>query len=377
MIARALCDVNRTKGCFDLCAPDGADLSGFSSSTSNGTGLTDDESESDFTAPDFVEDQKRHSLLQGDREEYGSEQEENATGICVPAVAALLPSSPSSPPPAPSTPNDDIGSIHTSDVDPEPGEKGIEVEITQVEQETESHDIGDIKPSEGTDCLDSWFQAGEDDPRWDSDALELQVLSTPTSPQLVEPDERLNSSDGRMSLILRGFLGAGSYGRVVSADWTEDYEHSVAVKISHKIYISELDFADQGLKRLKEELVILRALNESRENDNLGSKFFPELLKSWQDEKNVYFVMEKYQCNLLNLRGADPDWDASIGDKILWTAEMVCSPTYCFRATPLLTQLDRFSVFRLSTGCGFCTATSNQQTSSSHQTDTSSSATMV
>lgn len=152
--------------------------------------------------------------------------------------------------------------------------------------------------------------------------------TTPTSasPPSAESDEAstLFSSDGRMSLTLRNFLGAGSHGTVVSADWMEG-QRQVAVKVSHKLFISELDYTEPGLRNLKKELDVLKALKRSREYGELGSNFFPELFKSWQDSKNVYFAMDLYPWNLEDLRWADSDWDATTGDKLLWAAEMVCS----------------------------------------------------
>lgn len=135
-----------------------------------------------------------------------------------------------------------------------------------------------------------------------------------------------------MTLALREFLGAGTYGKVVSADWTET-RRQVAVKVSHKHFISELDHGESGLKTLRDELEVLKVLKQSREWGELGSNFFPELFKSWQDAKNVYFVMDMYMQNLEELRRADPKWD--VGDKILCAAEMVvtCFFLLCFFLT--------------------------------------------
>ena len=198
--------------------------------------------------------------------------------------------------------------------------------------------------------------------------------STPLSSAETEESLPLASPDGWMYLTLRKFLGAGSHGTVVSADWAQGMRQ-VAVKVSHKLFISELDCTEPGLRNLKNELDVLKALKKAREHCQLGSNFFPELFKSWQDEKNVYFVMDLYPWNLEDLRWADPNWDATVGDKILWTAEMVC---FHFPCVPfVLIHPRRFLAFRLSTVCESCTGTSSQPTPSSHRTGIWSSATTV
>jgi hypothetical protein len=205
------------------------------------------------------------------------------------------------------------------------------VEITQADEETDLRQIGESRFDEVTD---PWGQTQEGESQWkDIEAVfgwtELQGLSSSpatSAPSLDESDEAstsLSSSDGRMTLTLRTFLGAGSYGKVVSADWVEGLRQ-VAIKVSHKLFISELDCTEPGLRTLRNELEVLKALKQSREYHDLGSNFFPELFKSWQDAKNVYFVMDIYPWNLEQLRWADPSWDVTTGDKILWTAEMVC-----------------------------------------------------
>lgn len=256
----------------------------------------------------------------------------------------VVPPAPPSPPrlsPAPSTfPEDDVVSLGTSDAGQASDQEGIKVEIVQVEQETDPQQTGDM--NEVTYFYDSWGQANESWSWGDSvgnDCL-LQDFSSsppastpPTQAVAEEVSPPLFSRDGRMILNLRNFLGAGTYGKVVSAEWADGCR-SVAVKISNKLYISELDCTDQGLKYLKNELDVLKALKQSRERYEPGSNFFPELLKSWQDVKNVYFVMEMYACSLHDLRSTDLNWDPPAGDKLLWTAEMVrlrvCSvPSSC------------------------------------------------
>lgn len=217
-----------------------------------------------------------------------------------------------------------------------PDEEGVPVEITQLREETKPLQAGDDKPDEAPHADDWWAPTQEKENGWGSEVGVLQELSsippTCSTPDPAEDEKLLLSTDGRMTLVLRNFLGAGSYGRVLSADWIEGGRRRVAVKVSHKPYISEQDWAERGLKNLQEELTILKALKEARRWSDLGSNFFPDLLKSWQDAKNVYFVMEKYHCNLEQLRYTDSKWDAPAGDKLLWAAEMVrlraafCSP---------------------------------------------------
>lgn len=205
-----------------------------------------------------------------------------------------------------------------------PGEEGVPVETTQL-KETKSQKAEDAKPDETPYAGDWWGQTREEENGWGSDLQELSSIpQTCSASHPAEAEKILLSSDRRMTLVLRDFLGAGSYGKVLSADWVEDGRRPIAVKVSHKLFISENDWADRGLNRLQDELAILKALKESRDYRELGSNFFPDSLKSWQDAKNVYFVMERYHCNLEELRFADPAWDAPVGDKLLWTAEMVC-----------------------------------------------------
>lgn len=192
-------------------------------------------------------------------------------------------------------------------------------------------EITEVGPNKVAHPCDPWDQIQERSQWGDPEAIvtwaftnDVEVQTkTPSPPAETEGTPTfLLSSDGRMTLALRSFLGAGSHGTVVSADWAEGYRQ-VAVKISHKLFISELDSTEPGLKNLKNELDVLKALKQSREYGELGSKFFPELFKSWQDGKNVYFVMDLYPWNLEDLRWVNSDWDATTGDKILWTAEMV------------------------------------------------------
>lgn len=168
-----------------------------------------------------------------------------------------------------------------------------------------------VEPEHPGDASDPRAQL-QDPPTYTPPAAESEEVSIP-----------LVSSDQRMNLILREFLGEGSFSNVVSADWEEGCRQ-VAVKVSHKIYISGQDCIESGLNSLKNELVILKRLRQSRDRHEPESNFFPELLKSWQDFNNVYFVTALYPWNLEQLREASPDWDASAEDKVLWAAEMVC-----------------------------------------------------
>ena len=233
--------------------------------------------------------------------------------------------------------------MHTSGVDQIPDEEGIRVEIAEVEQGVEPKHPGNARSDVVARPHYLWGQLQEEEIQWGDPettvtwtitneveirAEEPQELfaTTTTPPPPAETEESsalLVSSDERMTLTVRNFLGAGAHGTVVSADWAEGCRQ-VAVKVSHKLFISELDYTEPGLKNLKNELDVLKALKLSREYGELGSNFFPELFKSWQDAKNVYFAMDVYPWNLEDLRWANSDWDASIGDKLLWTAEMVC-----------------------------------------------------
>ena len=202
------------------------------------------------------------------------------------------------------------------------------MENTEVTQETE--------PEHPRNASDPWAQFWDEEAEaWaggskissstPADEQESCDPPIPASP-MIESEEvptSLVSPDQQMKLTLRKFLGEGAHGTVVSADWAEG-DRQVAVKVSHKLFISELDCTEPGLRDLKNELDVLKALKRSREHHRLGSNFLPELLKSWQDDTNVYFVMDLYPWNLEGLRWATPDWDASTEDKILWTAEMVC-----------------------------------------------------
>lgn len=309
---------------LDLGTTDGTN----SSSPSNNRPV-DSEFNPDSTSPDGGH--QGPSSLKCD--ECKTDPEENTTCTRIPTIT-VIPPAPLSPPrlsPAPSTfPEDDAVSLGTSDDCQAPGQEGIKVEIIRVEQESDPQFSGET--NEVTCFCDSWGQANESWGWGDSvgngcilqDFSSSPPASTPpnqTGAEEVSPP--LFSRDGRMVLSLRNFLGAGTYGKVLSAEWTDGCR-SVAVKISNKLYISELDCTDQGLKYLKNELEVLKALKESRERRDPGSNFFPELLKSWQDVKNVYFVMEMYACSLHDLRSTDLNWDPPAGDKLLWAAEMVC-----------------------------------------------------
>jgi len=269
------------------------------------------------------------SLLKRHCDECRSELGETETCVRALHVAVALPSPLSPSPRALSSTfsRGDASSTHTCNTGQIPDDGGIQVEITEVHQGAKLQLTGDAKPE---DC-EPWGQIQGNqwgDPvtvaTWNfTDGVEVQT-GTPSPPAETEGTSTfLLSSDGRMTLALCNFLGAGSHGTVVSADWAESYRQ-VAVKISHKLFISELDSTEPGLRNLKNELDVLKALKQSREYGELGSNFFPELFKSWQDAKNVYFVMDLYPWNLEDLRWANPDWEATTGDKILWTAEMVC-----------------------------------------------------
>lgn len=237
---------------------------------------------------------------------------------------------------------EDSGSVHTSEADQIPDED-ILVEITDLKQEA---DIGHAEYPNNP-----WDQPQEEEGQWwghktlvtswtVTNEIKIQRGGSKTSspapafngqvsqdpPTCASPSTTptlLSSSDERMTLTLRTFLGAGSHGTVVSADW-EERGCQVAIKVSHKLFILGLECTEPGLKHLKNELDVLKALKQAREYHELGSNFFPELFKSWQDDKNVYFVMDLYPWNLQDLRWADANWDASETDKILWAAEMVC-----------------------------------------------------
>ena len=262
------------------------------------------------------------------------------------------------------------------------------MDISGVGQEVEPDLAGDAE-------FDPWGQVQGEESQWGSPLVDSLITNgvemrtgqpdpslifnglSSTAPPPAETDEAptIYSSDGRMSLTVRKFLGAGAHGTVLLADW-EEGRREVAVKVSHKLFISELDCKEPGLRNLKNDLEVLKALKKGKEYKALGSKFFLELFKSWQDEKNVYFVMDMYPWNLDDLRWADPNWDASIGDKILWSAEMVCFPL-CLHSALILTRPRRFSVFRRSTVRESYTVTSSQQMCSSPPGDISSSGTLV
>ena len=329
LIAHALCDVNRIGKTF----PNNSTYTTTESSGSSSSppSSVDGESESGVTSPDEG-DQEPLSILKR-CDECNVELGEKETCVCIPAIAIASPSPPRAPSPTPSTSStNEASSTRVSNGGQIPDEAGRQVEITQVEEEADLRQIGESKFDEVTD---PWGQTQEGESQWkDIEAVfgwtELQGLSSSpatSAPSLLdESDEAstsLSSSDGRMTLTMRNFLGAGSYGKVVSADWVEGHRQ-VAIKVSHKLFISELDCAEPGLRTLRNELEVLKALKQSREYHDLGSNFFPELFKSWQDANNVYFVMDIYPWNLEQLRWADPSWDVTTGDKILWTAEMVC-----------------------------------------------------
>lgn len=316
------------------------DSSGSSSSSSSSSGRADSESASTHSSPEYREPpslSKRHG------EECRNELGENEACACVPGMAVVSPSRVPSPlPPLSTTSSDpsreDSGSVHTSDAEQIPDED-VQVEITDLKREADIRHAEypsnpwDQPQEEGGQWLDhetfvtSWTFTNEIKIQPEGhktlafDGQEPQDPPTCTSPSTAPTP--LTSSDGRMSLTLRSFLGAGSHGTVVSADWEEGCRQ-VAIKVSHKLFISELESTEPGLKHLKNELDVLKALKQAREYRELGSCFFPELFKSWQDDQNVYFVMDLYPWNLQDLRWADADWDASETDKILWAAEMVC-----------------------------------------------------
>lgn len=310
------------------------DSSGPSSPSSSSGGLADSESVTgsafpgEFEGPPSLQvPTKRHC------EECTSELKEEETCSCTPTVAIVPPSPlPSARvlSPVPSTsPEGNTFPIHTSGTGQIPDEKGVPVEIVQVNQATDSQHTG--YTTSGESSLDPWGRANGN--RWDEfntgswDEPQDPPSTPPTSasPLSVENDDvspTLQSSDFRMTLTLLNFLGAGSYGKVVSAKWVEG-GHEVAVKVSHKLYISELDRTEPGLRSLKNELDVLKALKQAKDRGEMGSNFFPDLFKSWQDTKNVYFVMDIYPWNLDNLRWADPTWDVTDNDKILWAAELI------------------------------------------------------
>jgi len=255
-------------------------------------------------------------------DECRNELEEDETCACVPGVAVI-------PPPLSSTlsassgEDEDGSSIRTPDPDQIPDEEDVR------------GDVSGVRPGVKLDRAESDPWGQEEGDQWGNLLVTNEVGIQAVQPQITSPNPPLAeteeaptifSSDGRMTLTIRKFLGAGAHGTVLAADWSEGLRQ-VAVKVSHKLFISELDCTEPGLRNLKNELDVLKALKRSREYGSLGSNFFPELFKSWQDEKNAYFVMDLYPWNLDDLRWADPSWDASVGDKILWTAEMVC---FCF-----------------------------------------------
>lgn len=231
----------------------------------------------------------------------------------MPGVAVIplpLPWDALSPTLSDSSEEDEDGSlIHADQI---PDEEGVQEDVSRVRQGVEL---------DRAEC-DPWGQ--EEGDKWEGLLVTNEAETQTGQPPLAVTEESptIFSSDGRMTLTVRNFLGAGAHGTVLAADWTEGLRQ-VAVKVSHKLFISELDCTEPGLRNLKNELDVLKALKRSREYGSLGSNFFPELFKSWQDEKNVYFAMDLYPWNLDDLRWADPNWDASVGDKILWTAEMV------------------------------------------------------
>ena len=196
----------------------------------------------------------------------------------------------------------------------------MQVDITGVTQE--------VEPEYPGDANDPRAQLREEETISSSTAADEQESQDPPThtPPTAESEETpvlMVSPDQQMNLTLRKFFGEGSFAKVVSGDWAED-GRQVAVKVSHKLCITERDSTESGLKNLKNELDILKALRRSRDLHQHGSNFFCELFKSWQDVRNVYFVMVLYPWNLDELRWATPDWDASADDKILLAAEMVC-----------------------------------------------------
>ena len=334
-----LFDADRIRKTSHHHPDDGATSSGSSSSSPSSNGFSDAESVTASTSPE--EDYKGPpSLPRKYCNDCRSHLGENETCACVPDVSVIPPS----PLPTPLRALSPILSASDGDSNSGqiPDQNGIQVEITEVKPE---HD-GDSGSDGAPYPRDLWCQWGDPETvSWSAhssgveDVPVTNEVRTRTSPTLVftgsepqglsgtttsppaETEETpmlLLSSDHRMSLTLHNFLGAGSHGTVVSANWAEG-GRQVAVKVSHKLYISELDCTEPGLRNLKNELDVLKALKHFRECGELGSNFFPELFKSWQDEKNVYFAMDLYPWNLEDLRWANP----TIGDKILWTAEMV------------------------------------------------------
>lgn len=82
-----------------------------------------------------------------------------------------------------------------------------------------------------------------------------------------------------------GYLGRGSFGHVVYAHTSTGKD--VAIKIMNKPKLLKRHDPKRVTKILKNELEILKMIS----NSEVDCPFVMKLIRSWQDEDNVYFVM--------------------------------------------------------------------------------------
>ncbi|KAF4578243.1 hypothetical protein EYR40_001592 [Pleurotus pulmonarius] len=115
------------------------------------------------------------------------------------------------------------------------------------------------------------------------------------TPALVEPSDIFLHKDIYYSLFYE--IGRGSFGRVVYTKVTGKARGVVAVKVLNKIDLTLQRCAGSGNSGLcagdiKKEFEIMRLASESE------SKFLAPLLASFQDTRNIYFVLPLYPSNL-------------------------------------------------------------------------------
>ncbi|KAF7441362.1 hypothetical protein PC9H_001712 [Pleurotus ostreatus] len=115
------------------------------------------------------------------------------------------------------------------------------------------------------------------------------------APALVEPSDIFLHRDIYYSLFYE--IGRGSFGRVVYTKVTGKARGVVAIKVLNKIELTLQRCTGSGNSGLhpediKKEFEIMRLASES------DSKFLAPLLASFQDTKNIYFVLPLYPSNL-------------------------------------------------------------------------------
>lgn len=146
------------------------------------------------------------------------------------------------------------------------------------------------------------------------------------TPALVEPSDIFLHRDIYYSLFYE--IGRGSFGRVVYTKVTGKARGVVAIKVLNKIELTLQRCTGSGnsglhAEDIKKEFEIMRLASESE------SKFLAPLLASFQDTKNIYFVLVCATLEDLyfisDLFGLQPLYPSNLEDR-LRKLEQLCLP---------------------------------------------------